>query len=348
LLVLAPRELSERQRYEVHQVLRRGGSVIVAAQGTFYDYMPGTRGGYRITAQSQPLEINDLLSEYGVRIDDRMLMDNQLATLAIPRTQMFGGLRLQVSEPVQAPMQIRVMGEGVYRDLPLTAGVPEVLYLWGNQVIVDEEGLAQKGLTYQPILAGSPTSWVLDRSSGALSQADLQPENHALIDRPLLAVLVEGVFPDPWEGKETPAWPATESEDDAVDEEAGDEDATGEEEAPEAGPEPAPEPGRLLVLGCSKMFEEMLLDQAGHAVFLLNSVDALTLGDDLISIRSKRLSRRTFGEVSDGRKLVFRVVNIGLIPALVIIFGLGRRMRRNREKEEYLTRYAHSGGGSSR
>jgi ABC-2 type transport system permease protein len=347
LLVFAPRELSERQRYEISRVLRRGGSVIIGAQGTFYDYMPGTRGGYRITAQSQPLQINDLLSQYGVRIDDRMLMDKQLATLAIPRTQMFGGLRLQVSEPVQAPMQIRVMGDGIYRDLPLTAGVPEILYLWGNQVIVDEEGLAQKGLTYQPILAGSPTCWVLDRSSGALSPEDLEPDDHTLLDRPLLAVLIEGVFPDPWEGKETPEWPATQGEDDAANAEAAEEEAS-DEEAPEAGPEPAPEPGRLLVVGCSKMFEEMLLDQAGHSVFLLNSVDALTLGDDLISIRSKRLASRTFGEVSDGKKLVFRAINIGLIPVLVIIFGLGRRVRRRREKEEYMAVYARSEGGSSR
>jgi hypothetical protein len=96
------------------------------------------------------------------------------------------------------------------------------------------------------------------------------------------------------------------------------------------------------------MFEQMLLEQAGHGFFLLNSVDALTLGDDLISIRSKRMTRRTFGEVSDGKKLAFRVVNIGLVPVLLIVFGLGRRMRRRREKEEYLARFAHSGGGSSR
>ena len=43
----------------------------------------------------------------------------------------------------------------------------------------------------------------------------------------------------------------------------------------------------------------MLLEQQAHALFVLNSVDALSLGDDLISIRSRVYERRTVGEVTD-------------------------------------------------
>ena len=99
-----------------------------------------------------------------------------------------------------------------------------------------------------------------------------------------------------------------------------------ETEAPEAGPEPPPEPGRLLVFGCAKMFEEMLLQQPAHGLLLLNAVDALSLGDDLIRIRSKQYDRRTFGEVSDGRKLTFRLLNVALVPVLVIVFWIVRRV----------------------
>ncbi|MGH2570367.1 MAG: Gldg family protein [bacterium] len=335
LLLLAPRELNDRQRWEIHQVLRRGGSVIVAAQASVYDYQAGPRGGYAISVKPQTLGINDLLNEYGLRIDDRLLMDAQMATLAIPREQNIGGLRFQVSEPVQAPMQIRVLGESLDRDLPFTAGVPELLYLWGNQVVVDEQGILTKNLTAKTLFHGSDTTWLVDKKAGPLQMADLQVEGHPVQARPSLAVLVEGVFPDPWADKPAPPWPASVT------------DATAAPpEAPEAGPPPPPEPGRLLVVGCSKMFEEMLLNQAGHGLFLLNSVDAMTLGDDLISIRSKQFDSRTFEQASDGKKLAFRVVNIALVPLVVVGFGLGNRMRRRRQSRDYAAKLGRPGGSS--
>jgi hypothetical protein len=77
-------------------------------------------------------------------------------------------------------------------------------------------------------------------------------------------------------------------------------------------------------------------------------VDALTLGDDLISIRSKRYDRRTFGEVSDGKKLLFRVANVVFLPATLVAFGLMRSLKRRREKEEYAAKRAALAGGAGR
>jgi ABC-type uncharacterized transport system involved in gliding motility auxiliary subunit len=343
LILLGVRELNDRQRWEISRLLRRGGNVIVSTQSTKYEYSPGTRGGYRITVRPQTVGINDLISEFGVRIDDRMLMDTQMATLAIPREQNIGGLRFQVSEPVQAPMQIRVMGEAINRDLPFTAGVPELLYLWGNQVVVDEAGVAEKNLTATTIFRGGDKSWTVDKKAGALQPADLEPQGHTAIAGPTLAVLIEGVFPDPWADQAEPEWPQSAPGAESAEEETD----TSPEEEP-AGAEPPPAPGRLLVVGCSKMFEETLIDQAGHAMFLLNSVDAMTLGEDLISIRSKRFGQRTFGEISDGKKLAFRIINIALVPVLVAGFGLGNRLRRRREAEEYAAKFSPGHGGSSR
>jgi ABC-type uncharacterized transport system involved in gliding motility auxiliary subunit len=336
LLLFGVRELNDRQRWEIHQVLKRGGSVVVATQATTYDYNPGPRGGFQIDVRPQTLGINDLTSAYGVRIDDRLLMDEQMATLAIPRTAVVGGLRFQMSEPVQAPMQIRVMGESIRHDLPFTAGVPELLYLWGNQVVVDSTGLAQKGLKATTVFTGSPKAWIVDKTSGMLTKEDLDPAAHPLVSSPVLAVLVEGTFPDPWAGKPAPDWPA-----------AGDSTASVAPPPATAAPDSA-QTGRLLVIGCSKLFEEMLLDQAGHAALLMNVVDGLTLGDDLISIRSKTNEARTFGLVSDGKKLAFRVINMALVPVLLIGVGLGNVARRRREAEEYAARMAKRAGGSER
>lgn len=334
LVLLGAKDLNERQRYEIARVLERGGAVIVAAQATSYDYNPGTRGGFQITVKPQPVGINDLTSFWGLRIDDRMLMDAQMATLAIPRSAIIGGIRFQTSEPVQAPMQIRVLGDGIRRDLPFTAGVPELLYLWGNQLVLDKDGLAAKGLTETTVFTASDKAWIVDKTAGTVAQEDLDAAGHTTLDKPPLCVLLEGDFPDPWAGKPVPNWPA-------------DTTAAAGPEAPAAADSTRGK-GRLLVFGCSKLFEDMLIEQAGHASLLLNSVDALTLGDDLISIRSKTVDARTFGVVSDGKKLAFRVVNMALVPLLLVGFGLGGRFRRRREAEEYAERLAKAEGGSGR
>jgi ABC-type uncharacterized transport system involved in gliding motility auxiliary subunit len=333
LVLLGPRELDDRQRYEISRVLRRGGSVIVAAQATTYDYASSSTGGFNVSVRPQNLWINDLLTEFGVRIDDRVFMDTQMATLAIPREGNFLGMRVQMSEPVQLPNQVRVLGEQLDRDLPFNAGVPELLYLWGNEIIVDDEGLQQKGLAATTVFTGGETTWTVEKDGGMLTLADYSMDGHPIQEHPPLAVLVEGVFPDPWQGEPVPEW-------------TGAADTTAAEEPAEAGAEMEPKPGRLLVIGCSKMFEDMLINQAGHALFLLNSVDAMTLGEDLISIRSKQFDQRTFGEVSDGGKLAFRIINIALIPVLVAGFGLGNRMKRRREADEYTSRFPRGGASS--
>jgi ABC-type uncharacterized transport system involved in gliding motility auxiliary subunit len=338
LLLLGAKELNERQRYEIFQVLKRGGSVVVATQATIYDYNAGARGGFEINVRQQPVGINDLTSQFGVRIDDRMLMDAQMATLAIPRTAVIGGMRFQMSEPVQAPMQIRVMGESIRHDLPFTAGVPELLYLWGNQLAVDDAGLTQKGLKETPVFTGSAKSWIVDKTQGLLQQEDLDPRAHPMVAKPTLAVLIEGKFPDPWAGKPAPAWPAN----------AADSSKKEPEVATVTPPDSAgAKPGRLLVIGCSKLFEDNLLEQAGHSALLMNVVDALTLGDDLISIRSKTAETRTFGEVSAKKKIAFRFVNMAAVPLLLIGLGLGNWMRRRREADEYASRFDRAGGSAS-
>jgi hypothetical protein len=71
------------------------------------------------------------------------------------------------------------------------------------------------------------------------------------------------------------------------------------------------------------------------------------LGEDLISIRSRHIEARTFGEVSDGKKLAFRVINMALVPVLLVGLGLGGRFRRRRDAEEHASRLAKNAEASS-
>ena len=67
----------------------------------------------------------------------------------------------------------------------------------------------------------------------------------------------------------------------------------------------------------------------------MNTVDWLTLGNDLIGIRSRGITTRPLQEVSEGVKSAVKFVNIFAIPILVIVYGLIRVYARRRARKIY-------------
>ena len=312
LLIMAPKDLSDRQRYEISRFLRRGGKVFLAVQNHEYDYNPSRGGGFDISVRPIETGIDALLSEYGMRVSEAVFMDENLETLSVPRTQNIGGLRVQMAEPVQAPIQIKVSGDQFNEKLSISDRLGQLLYLWGSRLVPNDAKVKEAGLSYQTLFTSSPKAWEVETSGGALSRADFTFDPAKATPRAPLAVLMEGEFPDPYEGKEIPAWSSNDST------------TTGTAEAVETGV------GKLVLVGCGKMFEDGYL-QAGsysNGLFLLNGVDALTLGEDLIQVRAKTTTRRLIHEVSQGRKLLWRTMTTVLVPLLVALFGIVRSVRR--------------------
>jgi ABC-2 type transport system permease protein len=70
-------------------------------------------------------------------------------------------------------------------------------------------------------------------------------------------------------------------------------------------------------------------------MLMLNSVDALLLGDDLINVRSKMASERYIKETSATVKMLWRFVIIILIPLALVVIGIMRYMMRRQRRETY-------------
>ncbi|MBK7703876.1 MAG: hypothetical protein IPI34_13805 [bacterium] len=85
------------------------------------------------------------------------------------------------------------------------------------------------------------------------------------------------------------------------------------------------------MIGCAKMFDDMGLQAGQNALLLLNAVDALTHGEEMISIRSKALTQRVIRPVDDGEKLFYRLFAAVLVPAALAVFGLLRAAKRRKE-----------------
>ena len=319
LLVLSPQNLSDRQRYEINKALVEGKDVIMGVQNYKFDYMPQRGAGIRVMPQQNKPQVNDLLAHYGLAVNDEILMDNNQEMLSIPTQQTIGGfLTATVQTPVKLPIQIKITDQEMNGDVSITNRVGALLYLWGSSLNIDKQKLAELGLTDQVLFSSSNQSWTIPFGSTPLSPADIDMKQHDDVGSQPLAVMVSGQFPNAYADTPPPAWPG----------QADSAKATQAENI-EA------KPGKLILIGAGEMFTDQIIQAAGNGLLLLNSVDAMLLGDDLVNVRTKQMTDRYIEETSAASKVFWRFFVIVLIPLILIAIGIARFIMRRNRRETY-------------
>ncbi len=321
LIVLEPKALSERQRYEINRFLRGGGSVFLSVQNYTYNYQTNGRE-LNINSKKEGPDVNELLRAWGLEVDENILVDEQSDVINVS-----GGARLgpfEVSVPVKIPIQILVNEDGMNENVSITSRLPAMFYLWGTSVNVDDAKIKAQGLKVERLLSSSKNSWTVPFVEGVLTPEQLGIKQESKRGPFPLAVMVQGQFADAFEGKAVPQWL---TKDAAQDAEKKEEKA---EEAVKAAP------GKLILIGASTSFQKHLIRGGGHLNFLINSTDILTLGEALVSIRSKQPIDRTLKRISAPAKVGWRFFVMFLIPALLAAGGASRMLLRRQEKQNYL------------
>ena len=82
------------------------------------------------------------------------------------------------------------------------------------------------------------------------------------------------------------------------------------------------------------MFHRNFLS-GGHADFFLNSIDALTLGEELVNVRSKKRINRSISKPSAATRQFWRVMNLGLVNLGIAVIGVGGAAIRRRARAAY-------------
>ncbi|HIJ65706.1 MAG TPA: hypothetical protein HPP77_07110, partial [Candidatus Hydrogenedentes bacterium] len=106
-----------------------------------------------------------------------------------------------------------------------------------------------------------------------------------------------------------------------------------------AGPV-TPAPGKLVLLGCSEMFRRNFIQQGGAMDLFMNSVDGLTLGEDLIHVRGKKPVNRTIDKPSAASRRLWKVVNYALASTTIAAIGIVVAVLRRRARNAYAMKYA--------
>ncbi len=344
LLALNPRQFNERRRYEINRVLNEGKPVILAVQNYQFDYQPG-RDGIQLHKRDEAPQINELLAEYGVEVDRDVLLDANSFPLTIQggdlMSQLFGG-----GQQVDAPMHIRIHSASLDSEWSITNRLSELYYIWGSALALDESRLAENDLEARVLASTGERAW----KAPTPQQITLEPPEST--QRYPIMAYISGRFPDVYADQPTPEWgppqepamgeqplpppemmhgpgsPMDEAETDGVE---------------EAGPE-----GALILIGGAEMFRNHFLGAGNNLELILNSVDALALGDQIVHVRGRRPVDRTIEQPSQGQRAFWRFVNYALVNIVIAGIGTGTALCRRRSRNAYTMMYQRdSQGGRS-
>jgi ABC-type transport system involved in multi-copper enzyme maturation permease subunit/ABC-type uncharacterized transport system involved in gliding motility auxiliary subunit len=321
IVVINPRELTERQRWEINRALYEGKSIFLAVQNYRWNYNV-VRNAVSVTKQDERPEINPWLTQYGIEVDPRILMDVNHQSLTVrnadnPLASLLGG-----GVTLNLPLHIVVTQSTMNPDVSLTSRLSPLFYLWGSALTVQPEVLQQHQLHSTLLFSSSPKAWTVP-GDVSLTPAHLQPPATGQQQYPL-ALLVRGQFPDTYSGKERPAWPQPPAQPGMP--------PSPPEDTP--APAPTPAPGKLLVVGNAQMFHRNFLG-GGNLDFFLNSIDALALGDEIINVRSKKPIDRTLSKPTATARQFWKFTNLGLVNLLIAAIGVGSAVLRRRARAAY-------------
>ncbi len=324
LVVVNPRSLNERQRWEINRALHSGKSVVLAVQNYEWDYQ-ATREGNRVSRREENPGVNELLEKYGLGVSDEVLMDVNSVTLTV-QSQGGGLFGAMMGQPFNLPTHILVNNTSMNQSTSITNRLAAILYLWGTALKLDEAKLGELSLQAETLMSTSGSAWTV-AADAPMTQSSFQAPTSGGKAYPLMA-MISGQFPDAFKDEPRPEWPKPQQQPGMP----PPPEENAEEEAPAAAVEP--KPGKLVLLGCSQMFRKNFL-QAANLDLFLNSVDAITLSEHLVNVRGAKPIDRIINRPTEGQRTAWQLANYTLANIIIAGIGIGFFAMRKRARNAY-------------
>lgn len=283
LLIIAPQgRFSDSSKIAIDQYLMQGGKL-----GFFLNRYAGNLQAR--TAQAVETGLDDLLAQYGIRVNADLVRDAQCAPVTVMQQQ--GMFRFQS----QVPFPLIPTPSDFNRDNVIVKDLETLLFFFVSSV--DTSLASAKQVRAEILVRSSQQS---GRQTGFIAIDPLQrltPQDLPEQSIPLAAAF-EGAFPSyspgEQEGTQRPVSPET----------------------------------RIIVVGDGDFMKDEYLGARDNVVFFANIVDYLADDAGLITIRSKNLAQAPLEQIEDGTKRTLKYINMFLPPLMVIGYGFFRWRRR--------------------
>jgi ABC-type uncharacterized transport system involved in gliding motility auxiliary subunit len=289
--------MAERTKFEIDQFVMRGGALLL-----YHD--PIRIPEQSIRAMPRRTGLREMLATYGIDVGENLVLDRSNAMAA------FSQGYFTLSMPY--PFWVKIAPENANEDNPIVNQLSGVVLPWTSTVAAVDSAAMPDSVVVDTLLFTTGFGWT---KSG---NYDLNPQQRFTDmpkeegDRLPVAVVASGVFPSQFAGGEVPP--------------VGEADEEGK--APPAADRGVVESSaetRIVVFGSGNMaLDDMSGQFPTNVVLLQNAVDWLTLGDELIEIRSRATGDRPIREISERWKSLTKFLVTFGVPILVIFFGLFR------------------------
>ncbi|MDX1523029.1 MAG: Gldg family protein, partial [Anaerolineae bacterium] len=324
VVVVAPQNMTELERFAIDQYLMRGGAVIIAA-GNYGLALDQFGGGLGVEPLSGGL--NDILDHYGISVGQSMVMDPQNEPFPTQVTRNLGGVQVQEIQAIDYPPFVDVRPDGMDQNSPILASLQAVTLNWVSPLTIDEA--KNEGRQVTRLLSSTPNSW-LRTDTNIQPDFALHPELGFQVEgQPqsyLLAAAVQGQFDSFYAGQPSPIAEAANSETPPVDPNTG-----APLELIDVGViDSSPQSARLVVIGSAEFLNDIVFEISGSLSFdrfqnslqlLQNSVDWAVEDLDLLTIRARGTASRVLLPMSDQAQSFWEFANYAL--ALLALVGLG-------------------------
>jgi len=326
LIIGGPKDkFSDRDKYEVDQFLMRGGKIMFLID-------PIDIGEQGLMATEIDTNLGDMLEHYGVKIGKSMVLDRESNANAT-----FSSGYIQYSIPY--PFWVRVTRQQMSRENPMVNQLENLVFPWTAPLELISSKVGTSGasggdkLKDIELCRSSQYSWTI---SGPYGFQSLSPQQNFIPTQDMknfpLAIAVTGKFKSFYADKPVPE--ITQPIEDTSETNTITNIQT-VKESPET---------QIIVVGNAKFMTSGFLSQfRANRLFIENAVDWMTLGDELINIRSRNVPDRPLKQISEEAKFAIRVINIVGIPILVIVYGLARFILKRRARKLFET-YSSLGG----
>ncbi len=304
---------NEQDQYVLDQYLMKGGSIVWLLEGTRVR-ADSLAGGYTL-GLSEPSGLEDLLFQYGVRINPDVIQDRNCHLIPVRTGGVDGQDRWETLPWLYYPMIVPQPKH------PVTAGLNLVWIRYASSVDTVNNG---QGIRKTPLLVSSDKSRTRPAPVLIRMEEVADPLSDAAFNQPgrVVALLLEGRFPSAFRNRDTralfpgmdirplregaPARMLVVSDADLIRNEVM--------RGPE-GEVPAPGlPGYDRYTGMT----------FGNAGFFVNAVNYLTGHEDLLRLRSREMVLRLLDRDRYERDKEFWIMwNLGLPSLLVLLPGLG-------------------------
>ena len=313
LIIAGPKkELTEREKYEIDQFIMRGGRALFLIDPILIQYE-----GLNVT----PLQtgLNDLLEHYGITLNDNLVLDVSVGQLTY--SQGFMTVTTDYAYFIKVMKEYRYRtgetSDGLSQDSIITSQLESLMLPWAGSLELLPQG--DPSIEMIALAKTSRGGWTA-QSPYNINPTNRQFQPPASVQQVhTVAASLSGVFKSFYADKAIPPAESSESAEGVTAKPAEEERTTKTES----------ETTQIVVVGNSQFLQQGRPD---GQLFFLNTVDWLTLGEELINIRSHGATERPLKEISESEKFFLKFISIAGVPILVVAFGLVRFILRRRAK----------------